>query len=59
MLIIIRIYKCVSTTTINLAEVAELVETLLGTSCDKTIISLITKGIKQNMQKISNIPKEW
>jgi len=30
MLIIIHIFKCVSTTTIILAEVAELVETLLG-----------------------------
>ena len=59
MLIIIRIYKCVSTTNNNLAEVAELVETLLGTSCDKTIICLIINKIKQNMQKTSNIPKEW
>jgi len=59
MLIIIHIFKYVSTTTINLAEVAELVETLLGTSCNKTVIPLITNEIKQNMQKISNILKEW
>lgn len=31
----------------------------LGASCDKTIIYLIINKIKQNMQKISNIPKEW
>ena len=59
MLIIIRIYKCVSTTTTILAEVAELVETLFGTLCDKTVICLIINKIKQNMQKISNILKEW
>ena len=59
MLIIIQIYKCVSTTTTILAEVAELVETLFGTLCDKTVIYLIINKIKQNMQKISNIPKEW
>jgi len=59
MLIIIRIYKCVSTTTNNLAEVAELVETLLGTSCDKIVICFIINEMKRNMQKISNIPKEW
>lgn len=57
--IIIKLSQYVSTTTTILAEVAELVETLLEASCNKIIISFITNEIKRNMQKLSNIQRKW